>query len=267
MLCVSPLILASVCYLVHALRTGIIMGRKTFEKAGGIAEEMLYNIKTVASFANFEFEMKRYNRKVDLCYQLDLGTVLRLGISIACLIFSLNCSFGVAFLYGKKLIDDGEELNNGDPMNGGNVVTVIMSTVMAIMSLGMIAPTLKMVQEACVASSDYFTLVERKPEINLENSTEKPPRDSIQGKIEFKDISFYYPSDPNKRIILDGLNLLFEPGKKVALVGESGCGKSTTVNLIERLYETTGGVVEIDGRNIRDYDLHYLRGLIGYVQQ
>ena len=267
MLCVSPLILASVCYLVHALRTGIIMGRKTFEKAGGIAEEMLYNIKTVASFANFDFEMRRYNRKVDLCYQLDLGTVFRLGISIAGLIFSLNCSFAVAFLYGKKLIDDGEQLNNGDQITGGNVTTVIMSTVMAIMSLGMIAPTLKMVQEACVASSDYFTLVERKPEIDLENSTQKPPRDSMEGKIEFKNISFYYPSDPNKRIILDGLNLLFEPGKKVALVGESGCGKSTTVNLIERLYETSGGTVEIDGRNIRDYDLHYLRGLIGYVQQ
>ena len=267
MLCISPLILACVCYSVHVLRTGIIMGRKEFEKAGGIAEEMLYNIKTVASFANFEFEMKRYNRKVDLCYQLDLGTVLRLAISNACLLFSLNCSFGVAFLYGNKLKDDGEELNNGDPLNGGNVVTVIINIAMAVISLRMIAPTLKMIQEACVASSDYFTLVERKPEINLENSTEKPPRDSILGKIEFKDISFYYPSDPNKRIILDGLNLLFEPGKKVALVGESGCGKSTTVNLIERLYETTGGVVEIDGRNIRNYDLQYLRGLIGYVQQ
>ena len=66
---------------------------------------------------------------------------------------------------------------------------------------------------------------------------------------------------------LDGLNLTFEPGQKVALVEESGCDKSTIVNLIERLYEITEGKVLIDGVNIIEYDLKYLRSLIGYVQQ
>ena len=66
MLCVAPFIIADVLVLVNALRTGIIMGRKTWEKAGGLAEEMLYNIKTVASFANFEFETRRFNEKVEL---------------------------------------------------------------------------------------------------------------------------------------------------------------------------------------------------------
>ena len=61
--------------------------------------------------------------------------------------------------------------------------------------------------------------------------------------------------------------MLFEPGKKVALVGESGCGKSTTVNLIERLYDPVGGEVYIDDINIKEYDIPYLRSLIGYVQQ
>jgi ABC-type multidrug transport system fused ATPase/permease subunit len=87
------------------------------------------------------------------------------------------------------------------------------------------------------------------------------------GRIEFRDVDFYYPSDPTKRMILKKINITIEPGKKVALVGESGCGKSTTVNLIERLYEVTGGEVLIDGINIKNYDLPYLRSLIGYVQQ
>ena len=67
------------------------------------------------------------------------------------------------------------------------------------------------------------------------SGTEKPPRDQIKGRIEFKNISFIYPSDIKRRKILNGLNLVMEPGQKVALVGESGCGKSTTINLIERL--------------------------------
>ena len=63
------------------------------------------------------------------------------------------------------------------------------------------------------------------------------------------------------------MNLVFEPGQKVALVGESGRGKSTTVNLIERLYEPYEGAVLVDGVDIRHYNLNYLRSLIGYVQQ
>ena len=103
--------------------------------------------------------------------------------------------------------------------------------------------------------------------MDFSQSVEKPDRDSIQGRIEFRNVVFKYPSDPNERIILKGINLLFEPGKKVALVGESGCGKSTTVNLIERLYETTAGEIYIDGIEIKRFDVKYLRSLIGYVQQ
>jgi ABC-type multidrug transport system fused ATPase/permease subunit len=103
--------------------------------------------------------------------------------------------------------------------------------------------------------------------MDLSQSVEKPPRDEIQGRIEFRNVVFKYPSDPNERIILKGINLLFEPGKKVALVGESGCGKSTTVNLIERLYETIAGEIFIDGIEIKRFYIKYLRSLIGYVQQ
>ena len=138
---------------------------------------------------------------------------------------------------------------------------------MAIMGFGLIAPNIKIIQESCTASSDYFTLVEREPAMDFSQSVEKPDRDSIQGRIEFRNVVFKYPSDPNERIILKGINLLFEPGKKVALVGESGCGKSTTVNLIERLYETTAGEIFIDGIEIKRFDVKYLRSLIGYVQQ
>ena len=267
MLCVAPFIIGVLLFMVNSMRTGIIMGRKTYEKAGGIAEEMLYNIKTVASFSNFEFEQKRFNEKIEICYQLDLATVFKLGISIGLLIFFLNSSMTIAMAYGRTLIKKDFNNNKGRDFTGGDVITVTFCTLMAIMGFGLIAPNVKIIQESCTASSDYFTLYEREPAMDLSQSAERPPRDIIQGRIEFKNVIFKYPSDPNERIILKGINLLFEPGKKVALVGESGCGKSTTVNLIERLYETTSGEVLLDGIDIKRFDIKYLRSLIGYVQQ
>ena len=267
MLTVLPFVAIVIVILVKALRIGIIMERKTWEIAGGLAEEMLYNIKTVTSFANFEYEMTRFNQKVELCYQLNISTVFRLGICIGILIFLLNTSNSIAIIYGRTLIGKKYNYNKGRDFRGPDVASASLSTLMGIIGLGIGAPNLKVIQEACTATSDYFTLYEREPQMDNSQSVEKPPRDQILGKIEFKDVKFIYPSDPNKRVILEGLNLLFEPGKKVALVGESGCGKSTTVNLIERLYETCGGEIIIDGLDIKKYDVKYLRSLIGYVQQ
>ena len=267
MLTVAPFIFIFIIILVKALRTGIIMGRKTWEKAGGIAEEMLYNIKTVASFANFEYEIHRFNEKVELCYQLDLGTVFRLAYCIGFILFFLNLSFVIAILYGRTLIGKDYNDNKGKDFSAGDVMGSAMCTLMGIMGIGITAPNIKVIQESCTATSDYFTLYEREPQMDYSQSVEKPPRDQIKGRIEMRNIKFIYPSDPNKRVILEGLNLTFEPGKKVALVGESGCGKSTTVNLIERLYETTEGEIIIDGLEIKKYDIKYLRNLIGYVQQ
>ena len=267
MLCVLPAILFFSLFLMVALRKGLILARKTWETAGGIAEEMLYNIKTVASFANFEYELKRFNEKVDLVYNLDLINSCRLAFVVGFLIFFLNLCIFIAFMYGRTLIGKDYNTNKGRDFTGGDVISAAFCTLMGIAGIGMIAPTLKNIQEACSAASDYFNLYERKPEMDLSQSIEKPPLENIQGLIEFKGVDFYYPSDPNKRLILNGIDLTFEPGKKVALVGESGCGKSTTVNLIERLYDICGGELLIDGLDIRKYDIRYLRSFIGYVQQ
>ena len=267
MLCVAPVILFFTMFLMLALRKGIVLARKTWETAGGIAEEMLYNIKTVASFANFEYELKRFYEKVEIVWNIDLINSCKLGFSVGFIIFFLNLCIFIAFIYGRTLIKKDYNTNKGRDFTGGDVISAAFCTLMGIAGIGMIAPNIKTIQESCSAASDYFNLYERRPEMDLSQSTEKPPLDNIHGLIEFKGVDFYYPSDPNKRLILNGIDLLFEPGKKVALVGESGCGKSTTVNLIERLYDICGGELLIDGLDIRKYDIRYLRGLIGYVQQ
>ena len=267
MLSIAPLILATVCFMLVSMKTGIIMSRKIYEKAGGIAEEMLYNIKTVASFANFEFEKSRFNEKIEICYQIELKTIRKLGFCIGFMMFFLNCTMFISLLYGRTLIQKDINSNKGRSFTGGDVITVTFCTLMGVMGIGMIAPNIKIVQESCTASSDYFTLYEREIPMDFSKSTEKPDLDKIKGHIVFKDVLFRYPNDENKRIILNRLNLEIEPGKKVALVGESGCGKSTTVNLIERLYESSEGEILIDDIEIKRYNIQYLRSLIGYVPQ
>ena len=268
MLSIIPFIIAAVVYLVTALKKTMIGSRKSFEKAGGVAEEVLYNIKTVASFSNFEFEIQRFGKLIDDVHMYNSEKAVKLGGSVGVILFFVFITFFIAIVYARKLIGDHVyNINKNKKFTQGDLMTVIFSTLIAVFSIGTIAPNIKIIQESAIASSDYFTLYERQPQIDLSNSTLKPPRDDIKGKIEFKNVNFIYPSDPNKRQILHNLNLIIEPGKKVALVGESGCGKSTTVNLIERLYEATDGEILIDGIDIKKYDLEYLRNLIGYVQQ
>lgn len=268
MLTLSSCIVACLILLVYSVRRSMVLSRKTYEIAGGVAEEVLYNIKTVVSFSNFKFEKDRFDALIDRTHELNKEGAFRFAACTASVLFFLFSTYVIGIIYSKKLIINGVWNSNTDqPFKSGDVMTVNMATNMAILSISIIAPNIMVIQEACIASSDYFTILERVPQIDLSNSTYKPPRNSVKGKIEFKNISFIYPSDEKKKQILNGLNLIFEPGKKVALVGESGCGKSTTVNLIERLYDATEGEVLIDDINVKKYDLEYLRTLIGYVQQ
>ena len=268
MLVVTPFTIVSFIIMMKTLKSSIILSRKTFEKAGGVAEEILYNIKTVASFVNFEFEMQRFNALIDEVHGYNVDKAFKLGRSVGAAIAFSHSSFAIALLYGRKLIIDKEiSSRTGEPFTVGDILVAVFSTLLAIMSISNIAPNIKIIQESALASSDYFTLYERVPKINLSESVLKPPKNEISGKVEFKNVSFIYPSDKNKRLILNNLNLTFEPGKKIALVGESGCGKSTIVNLIERLYEPTEGEILINNIPIHKYDIEYLRSFIGYVQQ
>jgi ATP-binding cassette subfamily B (MDR/TAP) protein 1 len=268
MLVVIPFTILSFLIMMKTLKSSIILSRKTYEKAGGVAEEILYNIKTVSSFVNFDFEMERFGTLIDEVHRYNVDKAYKLGRTVGISVFLNHSSFAIAILYGKKLIIDQEiSSRTGKPFTVGDILVAVYSTLLVIMSFNSIAPNIKIIQESALASSDYFTLYERKPKINLRESTLKPSKDEILGKVEFKNVSFIYPSDKNKRKILDNLNMTFEPGKKIALVGESGCGKSTIVNLIERLYEPTEGIISIDGIQIDKYDIEYLRTIIGYVQQ
>ena len=263
----SPIGIIYFVIIMKVIGRGQVFGRKVWEDAGGLAEEMLYNIKTISSFANFEYELKKFQEKVELVSSIELINAFKMGFGTGIVIFFLNILFFAGFLYGRTLIGRVYNPSRGRDYSGGDIAQAAFCSLYGIYGLGALPINLKMVLDACQSASDYFSLYETKPDVDLSQSTQKPPLDSINGLIEFKNVDFYYPSDVNKKLILNSINLTFEPGKKVALVGGSGCGKSTTVNLIERLYEVVGGEILLDGLDIRKYDIRYLRSLIGYVQQ
>ena len=124
------------------------------------------------------------------------------------------------------IIDEKVNYTTKNPYNGGDILTVVMSVINVIYSVSGLAPNFEIIQKACIASSDYFTLLSRYKKKPITSGGYRPDREDFQGKIEFKNVSFSYPHDKTKKLVLDDLNLVIEPGKKIAIVGESGCGKS-----------------------------------------
>jgi ATP-binding cassette, subfamily B (MDR/TAP), member 1 len=117
------------------------------------------------------------------------------------------------------------------------------------------------------AASRMYKIIDQEPTIDSKTSSSKGiKKDIIEGFIKFENVSFAYPK--NKDItILNNLTLECFAGKDTAFVGDSGCGKSTIVQLVMRFYDPDQGRITLDGVDIKDYDLHWLREQIGYVGQ
>mmetsp|Transcript_13741 Transcript_13741/g.55076 ORF Transcript_13741/g.55076 Transcript_13741/m.55076 type:complete len:995 (-) Transcript_13741:164-3148(-) len=181
-----------------------------------------------------------------------------MGLGMGLTMFVILCSYGLAFWYGNKLVRDGI-------MSAADVVTVFFSVIIGAMALGQGAPAMNAITEARGAAPRVFEVIERQSKIDA-FSVEGTAGMDVQGNIELKDVMFTYHARPD-RLVLNGLNLTIEAGTTVALVGESGCGKSTTMQLLERFYDPQGGSVTLDGVELSEMNVQWLRGQIGLVSQ
>ena len=129
----------------------------------------------------------------------------------------------------------------------------------------MAIPELKYFTEASVAASRIFQRIDRIPEIDSEEK-DGLVLEKIRGEVEFKHITFTYPSRPTC-IVLKDFSLKIAAGETVALVGASGSGKSTAISLLQRFYDPDGGVVSVDGVDIKKLQMKWLRGKMGLVSQ
>ena len=245
---------------------------ESYSEAGGIAEEIVTQIKTVFTYGNFDWEKKRFEEKIELSYSKGVSLGLLFSFSMSIFMFIIFSTYCAAFWYGGYLIA-AKEINprTGKPFAGGDVIVVFFSVIFGGMQLSQIGPSVSGLNAACAAAGSLFELKEKailnKSKVASLIAPDKAIKvDTLKGKIEFSNVTFAYPSK-EKETVIRNVNLTAECGKTIAIVGESGAGKSTIVNLIERLYDTESGEIKIDDINIKEVDIYELRSMIGYVSQ
>ncbi|KAK8735750.1 hypothetical protein OTU49_005300 [Cherax quadricarinatus] len=236
---------------------------KEYARAGSIAEEAISAIRTVVAFGGENKEVSRYDANLVHAKKAGVKRGLMTGFGMGLMWFIIYAAYSLAFYYGTGLILKSREGDGSfDP---AKLIIVFFSVLMGAMNVGQAAPYVEAFSVARGAASTIFDIIERKSTIDPTSSDgERPP--TVEGIIEMKDVHFNYPSRPDVKI-LQGIDLKIEPGQTVALVGTSGCGKSTCIQLIQRFYDPMSGKVLLDGNPIQNLNLGWLRDQIGVVGQ
>lgn len=234
--------------------------------ASSIAEEAFGAIRTVVAFGGQTLEASRYESKLVTARKINIKKNMFMGLGFGLLWFFIYASYGLAFWYGIGLVVDEMHLPAEDiNYSIGTFFIVFMSIMMAGMNLGVSTPYIESITVAKGAGAKVFSVIEHQPVIDpMAERGETPAR--LEGNIAFDNVFFNYPSRADVKV-LQGLSLDIMRGQTVALVGPSGCGKSTTIQLIQRFYDTLDGSVRIDGKNVKDLNVNWLRSKIGVVGQ
>ncbi|KAI0005258.1 ATP-binding cassette, subfamily B, member 1 [Xylariaceae sp. FL0662B] len=228
-------------------------------KATVLAQEAFSSIKTVHAFWAFDRVIKTYDRYLALAHKQGNKKSAYVGMTNAVFYFCMYAGTALAFWQGFQMF------HRGEIPNVGTVLTVVLSINMGVSSLSTIAPQLGSITNASAAAAELFAVMDKKSLADpLSPDGEQP--DTCDGNIEIRNLSFAYPSRPSAKVF-DGLNLKIPAGKTTALVGASGCGKSTIIGLLERWHQPNSGEILLDGVNIAAYNLRWLRSKIRLVQQ
>ncbi|KAF5743846.1 ATP binding cassette subfamily B4 isoform 1 [Tripterygium wilfordii] len=233
-------------------------GQSSYAKAATVVEQTIGAIRTVASFTGEKHAISEYNKHLVSAYKSSVSEGLANGFGIGVVMLVVFGTYALAVWYGGKLI-----LDKG--YDGGQVLNVIVAVLTGSMSLGQASPCLSSFAAGQAAAYKMFETINRKPEIDAYDTKGKV-LDDIRGDIELKDVYFTYPARPDEQIF-QGFSLFIPSGTTAALVGQSGSGKSTVISLIERFYDPQAGQVLIDGINLKEFQLKWIREKIGLVSQ
>lgn len=216
---------------------------ESYSQAGIIAEEVFSSIRTVVAFDGQDKEMNRYNIHLENAKSNNIKRSFFNALSNAFMWFFVFACYALSFWYGVGLILKERDLPEEDKVyTPGNMISVFFSTLVASWNFGQLAPFFETFGTAKGAAKKIFDVLDNEPVINKPNNTQFKNNNDFKANIEFNNVHFNYPSRNDVKI-LQGLNLKINHGETVALVGSSGCGKSTVIQLIQRFYDPMEGNV------------------------
>ncbi|XP_072396487.1 ATP-dependent translocase ABCB1-like [Diabrotica undecimpunctata] len=239
---------------------------ESYGEAGTIAEEVFTAIKTVVAFDGQEKEIDRYNKHLVDAKKNNLKRSFFNAISNGCLWFFVYACYALSFWYGVTLILNDRHLPEDQQVyTPANMVSVFFSTLIATWNFGLGAPLLETFGTAKGAAQKIFSVLDSKPIIRKFANSGLVINDAAL-EVTFEGVHFSYPSRSDVKI-LRGINLKISKGETVALVGKSGCGKSTCIQLLQRFYDPDMGQIKINGTNIKELNLDWLKQKISVVSQ
>ena len=223
-------------------------GRQT-----ALIEEMIGNQKVVQAFGYEEKSSKRFARLNEELQDCSLKAIFYSSLTNPSTRFVNNVIYACVALAGAFIIPGGKLTVGG--------LSVLLSYANQYMKpFNDISSVVTELQNALACAGRIFDLLEEEPEVAEASDT----LNNVKGEVDIKNVSFHY--DESKKLIED-FNLHVKPGMRVAIVGPTGCGKSTFINLLMRFYDVNGGFISVDGKPIRDITRHSLRSSYGMVLQ
>ncbi|KAG5462890.1 MAG: LOW QUALITY PROTEIN: ABC transporter type 1, transmembrane domain-containing protein, partial [Olpidium bornovanus] len=254
--------LATATWYESRLHKGVeSSSKKAYEKSGEVAAEAFKEIRTVAALTRESYFQDKYVAAIYNPHRLALRKAY-----LSSLGHGANSGFqmfatAVGFYAGFRLIIGGH-------MDAADLYTCIMAVTVTAQTVGRASLFPSYVAKGKIAAVKTFSLLFRKSRIDPGRDGEKPLH--IDGNFEFKNVAFAYPSRPDQMIFEGKFNLSGKANQTIALVGPSGCGKSTTIGMLERFYDSISGVVSVDSKDVKSYQLieglrHHI-ALVGQVR-
>ena len=232
--------------------------QKYVDRVNLVAREILDGIMPIRAFGRQKHELERFDEASCDLMTTQLFTNRAMSFMMPLMMFVMNCVTVLIVWVGSHGVGDGV-MQVGDMMA---FISYTMQIVMAFMILTMVSVMLPRAEVAC---ERVEKVLETRSSIREPRNPRLPDADAPRGQLTFRDVSFQYPDA--RYDVIQGVSFTVSAGQTLGIIGSTGSGKSTLVQLIPRLYDVTGGAVLLDGVDVRDLPLSELRRRIGYVPQ